>query len=122
MPMVPGNESVNPCVSDYHTLHSLHCWYKTVSEQFGSLLLARHYKDESKVSAYIDELASLANAIGCKLGTAHSPDKLADLRIMAVNLALLQKEASRFVTGSGANSKRGMRPKAPTSRSQTASS
>jgi hypothetical protein len=64
-------------------------WYKSVFEQLGWMILAKHHGMTDKVTTYVNSIYRIHIAIHQKIKSTFDKDRIQDLEIMGDNIKVL---------------------------------
>jgi hypothetical protein len=79
------------------TFHGLHKWFKRKFEKLGWMCLAKTHGDTLKINAYMDSIERLKASLESKLNALHEADRKGDIKILHVNICVLQHAANKLL-------------------------
>jgi len=77
------------------TMHGLQEWYRAMFEKLGWMIIAKHKKYNSKITAYKNAIKLLKMELEEKIEQVENHDKKTDLKIMHYNVCLLMEHVNK---------------------------
>jgi hypothetical protein len=77
------------------TIHGLQEWYRAMFEKLGWMIIAKHKKYHSKITAYKNAIKLLKTELEEKIEQVENHDKKTDLKIMHYNVCLLMEHVNK---------------------------
>ena len=77
------------------TFHGLQCWFKSLFEKLGWMILAKNRGMTDKISVYKHSIERLKCTLEKKIKNTKDHDKKEDLMIMHENLMILWEHANK---------------------------
>ena len=83
---------------DQYTVKRLQCWFRSLFEKYGWMILSLNYKgNKVKIDNYKESLKRLSSAFGEKIKNVTDADVKQDLEIMAEHVSVLIKHAEKHL-------------------------
>lgn len=81
----------------YATYHGLHDWFTHISEHLGWMILAKEKGYTTKVRTYLESIDHFNDALVEGIKQTEDKDRIRDLKILAHNIKIIQKQAVKIL-------------------------